>query len=238
MITERWRYTGCATRESIFKEATITDSHNSHDKHKLFMKFKSLPNQIGYEALLTDFNGHLWRETLIGQELQDRLKSEASGLEIETADLLKLLHQMCENCLESSCEISSDMKNLILRTCVKIGFIKLKWTFKTESCGGYNEMIKCDFLLPFFANLRDDKVVKEEIDADELDTFYETIIPPLKTQDPPIILTVCNDEIPETCEPVDLSTVETAPLVDLEELKRKTLEEQLQASKKKKKKLI
>ena len=245
--SERWLFAGCATS---FNEATF--SHQSHTNNKLYIKFKILPDKIGYEALLTDFNGHLWRETLIGRDLQYRLQSEASGLEIETPDLLNLLSQMCQNFIESSCEISSDLKNLILKTSVKIGFIKLKWTFKAESCGGYDEMIKCDFLLPFFAYLRDDKVVRERIEADELDKFYETVIPNLKTavvqkrieidSQETTLNEIANsndahDNLTVT-SPVNLSPNTLEPPVDSEELKRKALEEQLQAAKKKKKKLI
>lgn len=247
MSSERWLFAGCATS---FNEVTF--SHQSHTNNKLYIKFKILPDQIGYEVLLTDFNGHLWRETLIGRDLQYRLQSEASGLEIETTDLLNLLNQMCKDIIESSCEMSSDLKNLILKASVKIGFIKLKWTFKAESCGGYDEMIKCDFLLPFFAYLRNDKMVRERIEADELDKFYETVIPNLKTAAPSAKIEVGSQETTSNdiansndthdslsvLSPVNLSPNTLEPRVDLEELKRKSLEEQLQASKKKKKKLI
>lgn len=250
MEVEKWRFTGCAT--SFLYQPHESAPSFPTDKHKLFLKFKALPHQIGYEALLTDFNGHLWRETLFGCDLQDRLKSEASGLEIETPDLLSLLRQMCQNFLESSCETSSDLKNLILRASVKIGFIKLKWTFKAESCGGYAEMIKEDFLLPFFANLRDDKLIRDEFGEDELDKFYEIVIPNLKKESQETTMNNTNNYSPlsgsitETTDSLitNLSTtpppipIELAESPDTEELKRKALEEQLQASKKKKKKLI
>ena len=252
-MVERWRFTGCATSFLYQPHETISSTATLTDKHKLFIKFKSLPNQIGYEALFTDFNGHLWRETLIGQELQDRLKSEASGLEIETSDLLQLLDQMCQNFIESCCETSSDLKNLILKTSVKIGFIKLKWTFKAESCGGYNEMIKGDFLLPFFANLRADKVIRREFDDDELNLFYLTLMPNLnlesqsscQSQETAASSSNLSSDSSNSCSlrailtppppPIPIELLESP---ETEEMKRKALEEQLQPGKKKKKRLI
>lgn len=242
---ERWRFAGCAT--SFLNKNNLT--HTIETKHKLYIKFKGLPTNDGYEASLTDFDGNLWKEQLIGSDLQERLKSEASGLEIESSDLLKLLEQMCQNFLESSCETSSDMTNLILKTSVKIGFIKLKWTFKSELCGKreYNEMIKTDFLLPFFANLRDDKEIKDEIEDEGLNYFYENIIPSLK-QTPKILVKDMKKFESLNSFDSELTLIpqatETAVMIPngteyvTEDLKRKELEDQLQAAKKKKKKLI
>lgn len=242
-----WRYTGCATSSFYSIEPF---SGNNNPEHKLYLKFNILPNEIGYQVLLTDFKGNLWRETLIGQDLQDRLKSETTGLEIDTKDLINLLEQMCQNIIESSCENSSDFKNLILKTSVKIGFIKLKWTFKTESCGGFAEMINQDFLLPFFANLRDDKLIKDDFNEEDLTNFYEILIPKVKRSEPIRFEPIKSEPI--KCEETQLiiespqpslnenpnDGVYSRPPVDVEEMKRKALEEQLQASKKKKKKLI
>lgn len=257
---ERWRFAGCAT--SFLN--TNNQPQTVENKHKLYIKFRALTSNDGYETFLTDFGGHLWKERLIGSDLQERLKSEASGLEIESPDLLKLLEQMCQNFVESSCETSSDLTNLILKTSVKVGFIKLKWTFKSELCGTkeYNEMIKADFLMPFFANLRDDKEIKNEIEDKELNSFYETVIPNLKQKektDEIIISESLNSShaatssvtlnsfdsqrtltLPNTITTVTPS-IASVPIVteeETEEMKRKALEEQLQAAKKKKKKLI
>lgn len=248
----RWRFAGCATS---FLNANHQPQQDK--KHKLYIKFRGLSTKDGYEAFVTDFDGHLWMERLEGSDLQERLKSEASGLEIESDDLINLLDQMCQNISDSSCETSSDMTNLILKTSVKIGFIKLKWTFKTGLCGyrDFNEMIKIDFLLPFFANIRDDKEIKDEIGDKELNAFYETIIPNLieptvenvvtfasptqnsidseRTLTPPTI------ETPESPPPLPTIAIpNVVPEEITEEMKRKALEEQLQAAKKKKKKLI
>lgn len=257
---ERWRFAGCAT--SFLN--TNNQPQTVENKHKLYIKFRALATNDGYEAFLTDFDGNLWKERLVGLDLQERLKSEASGLEIESPDLLKLLEQMCQNFVESSCETSSDLTNLILKTSVKIGFIKLKWSFKSELCGTkeYNEMIKTDFLMPFFANLRDDKEIKNEIEDKELNSFYETVIPNLiKHQDETIIsesLNSLNNSVSfnsldsqRTLTPPNTGTVTPSttnlttsvqvPIVteeETEEMKRKALEEQLQAAKKKRKKLI
>jgi len=243
---ERWRFAGCAT--SFLN--TNNQPQTIQNKHKLYIKFKGLATNDGYEAFLTDFDGNLWKEQLIGSDLQERLKSEASGLEIESSDLLKLLEQMCQNFVESSCETSSDMTNLILKTSVKIGFIKLKWTFKSELCGKreYNEMIKTDFLMPFFANLRDDKEIKDEIEDKELNSFYEIIIPNLK-QPPKVVveemitfesLNSLDSERTITPPVTESTTVGVSSVIEevTEEMKRKALEDQLQAAKKKKKKLI
>lgn len=254
---ERWRFAGCAT--------SFLNKNNQpqtvENKHKLYIKFRALTTSDGYEAFLTDFDGHLWKERLIGPDLQERLKSEASGLEIESPDLLKLLEQMCQNFVESACETSSDLTNLILKTSVKIGFIKLKWTFKSELCGvkEYNEMIKADFLMPFFANLRDDKEIKKEIEDKELNSFYETVIPSLKQEEDEKISEsenslnnsgTCDSSnsldsqrtlTPPNTTAATLSNSTTSASVteeETEETKRKALEEQLQAAKKKKKKLI
>lgn len=241
-----WRFTGCAT--SSFYQPHSSSNSGLFENRKLFLKFQILPNEVGYQVLLTDFHENLWRETLIGQDLQDRLKSETAGLEIETGDLVNLLHQMSQNITECLCENSSDFKNLILKTSFKIGFIKLKWTFKTESCGGYAEMIKEDFLLPFFANLRDDKLIKDDFDDADLIRFYELVIPNVKRSNPvfsPLAelqsqpITHLNGTIID--EDYSNSTTQSPPIieaVDLEEIKRKALEEHLQTSKKKKKKLI
>lgn len=250
---DRWRFAGCAT--------SFLNANNQpqpiKNKHKLYIKFKGLTKNDGYEAFLTDFDGHLWKEQLIGSDLQERLKSEASGLEIELSDLLKLLEQMCQNFAESWCETSSDMTNLILKTSVKIGFIKLKWTFKSELCGKreYNEMIKTDFLMPFFANLSGDKEIKDEIEDNELNSFYEIIMPNLK-QTPKIAVaeTITFESLnsfdsektltPPVTETSALRTTVMIPSVSsvaeevTEEMKRKALEDKLQAAKKKKKKLI
>ena len=248
---ERWRFAGCAT--SFLN--TNNQPQTIQNKHKLYIKFKGLATNDGYEAFLTDFDGNLWKEQLIGSDLQERLKSEASGLEIESSDLLKLLEQMCQNFVESSCETSSDMTNLILKTSVKIGFIKLKWTFKSELCGKreYNEMIKTDFLMPFFANLRDDKEIKDEIEDKELNSFYEIIIPNLKQSQKVVVeeMEMITFESfnsldsertitpPATETPVTMPSVSSVIEEEVtEEMKRKALEDQLQAAKKKKKKLI
>lgn len=248
---ERWRFAGCATSFSntINQPQPKSDEH----KHKLYIKFKALITNDGYEAFITDFDGHLWKERLVGSDLQERLKSEASGLEIESNDLLKLIEQMCQNFAESSLETSSDMTNLILKTSVKIGFIKMKWTFKSNLCVNreYNEMIRTDFLMPFFANLSDDKEIKNEIDDKELNSFYETVIPNLKLA--PKVPSVEETIIFESLDsfdsqrtltppnavtvPSSSTTTTTVPSVT-EEMKRKALEEQLQAAKKKRKKLI
>lgn len=256
-MVERWRLTGCAT--SFLNQPHPTAQPLETDRHKLFLKFKS--HQIGYEALITDFNGHLWRETLFGSDLQERLKSEASGLEIETADLISLLDQMCENFIESTCETSSDLKNLILRTSVKVGFIKLKWIFKADLCDGYVEMIKEDFLMPFFANLKDDdRVVRDEINENDLENFYKLVnvkkASVIESREEIVItesvlsattLSQITTTAPSnwSSQKTVLSTqatlspppriIEPEESPDTEEKKRKALEEQLQASKKKKK---
>ena len=250
MVTnERWRSAGCALNIDY---ATTTATTTTIKYNKLFIKFKPLQSGAGYEVFISDFNGHLWQERLEGSGLQDRLKSEASGLEIETADLLKLLEQMCQNFAESSCETMSDFKDLILRASVKIGFIKLKWTFKTEICEPfqYNEMIRKDFLIPFFANLRDDKIMTESIEDKELTSFYENVLPSLQEPEIPIqrpieeIISFGSTDLnsPTTTElPLPTPIQKPAPTLpepNYEELKRKELEEQLQLSKKKKKKLI
>lgn len=251
-MMERWRSASCATNES-------TNNSNGgfyKNKHILYIKYKTLDSLKGYEVYLTDFDGHLWSERLEGSALHNRLKSEASGLEIKTVDLLKLLEQMCQNFVESSCESSSDLKDLILRASVKIGFIKLKWTFKTEACpfSEYNEMIRKDFLLPFFADLRGDKVIGNEIEDKDLTAFYEKIAPNLKQSDlPEKIIPISFIESPPSTDlnsfdsnetqmiessPAKAKEPEPETVVSVEEIKRKELEEQLQASKKKKKKLI
>ena len=251
---DRWRFAGCATSfiNANYQPQTVDN------KRKLYIKFRGLATSDGYEAFLTDFDGHLWKESLIGTDLQERLKLEASGLEIESSDLLKLLEQMCQNIVESSCETSSDMTNLILKTSVKIGFIKLKWTFKSDLCGNreYNEMIRTDFLMPFFGNLREDKEIKNEIEDKELNAFYETVIPNLKQT--PLKTAVVDDVLtflspvqnsfdsertltpPITGSPIPAPITVSTPVPEeiTEEMKRKALEEQLQAAKKKKMKLI
>lgn len=251
---ERWRSACCATNET--EKSSSGFYQNKHTN--LFIKFNAFPCSAGYQVFLTDFNGRLWQERLEGQSLQDRLKSEASGLEIESADLLKLLDEMCKTFVESSCESSSDSKTLILRTFVKIGFIKLKWTFKTEICEAheYEEMIKKDFLLPFFANFRADRILKDEIDEEDLVSFYELVKPEslkkAETVEKPLIespLPTTEKEKEQefhsldsnaTESPLPLAKAEPVESVEanLENIKRRELEEQLQAAKKKKKKLI
>lgn len=257
-MVERWRPAGCATSFLT----TTTTSATTRPQTKLYIKFIIAPH--GYEAFVSDFKGHLWRERLENVALQDRLKSEASGLEIESGDLLKLLDQMTQNIVDSSSEISSDSTSLILRTSVKVGFIKLKWTFKTGLCSNleHHEMMLNDFLMPFFGNLREDKSIKDEIEGKELNCFYETILPNLKQQqeqrqrqEEQITINSPDDYLSlDSFEPklTDSEMTMTPPLgevvvnlipssmpPDLEETKRRQLEEALQANKnKKKKKLI
>lgn len=247
---ERWRSAGCATLPS--------NTLNTQIHQFLFIKYKEISvnstASTGYEIYLTDFDGLLWKERLEGSGLQDRLKIEASGLEIETGDLLKLLAQMCQNLVDSTAEISSDRKTLWLRTSVKIGFIKLKWTFKAEACNEeYNSMVRKDLLVPLLAGLREDKIVAigGEVRIEDLNLFYETVVPKLVF--PAVVIESSNNNSLETLNvnslesdnltltPPSQSQIETqleGIPVDIEEVKRKALEEQLTASKKKKKKLI
>ena len=232
---ERWRSAACSSATLFIKYKEINEN------------LISTTTSSGYEIYLTNFDGLLWKERLEGPGLQDRLKVEAAGLEIETCDLLKLLAQMCQNLTDSTTEISSDRKTLWLRASVKIGFIKLKWTFKAEACNEeYNSMVMTDLLVPLLAGLRDDdnKVVAAggEIKIEDLNLFYEKVVPKLVFESAPKPPTAPNSL--ESDLTISQSHVETqleeihVPADDIEEAKRKALEDQLLASKKKKKKLI
>lgn len=238
---ERWRSAGCSS-------ATLASSRNF-----FFIKYKEINGNVtsttstGYEIYLTNFDGLLWKERLEGSRLQDRLKVEAAGLEIETCDLLKLLAQMCQNLNDSTTEISSDRKTLWLRASVKIGFIKLKWTFKAEACNEeYISMVRTDLLVPLLAGLREDKVVavRGEIKIEDLNLFYETVVPKLVFESAPETTTQNSLESETTTlaspyqSHIETILEELNVPVDIEEVKRKALEDQLMASKKKKKKLI
>lgn len=242
----RWRLAGCATNSPLI---TLDPSHKYIN---LFIKYTESTASTGYTVLLSDFCGRLWRETLTLDAVQERLELEASGLEIEPTDFLKLLDQMCQALTGSTCELSSDSQTLSLKAAVKIGFIKLKWNFKAEICPRleYDQMIRNDFLLPFFANFRDDKTVQEDVDSEGLDSFYGMmtnlrILPRAShntaSTETPIEFTETSIDSQATLTPPQaeepLSAPLNVPVVD-EEGKRRELEEQLQASKKKKKKLI